>query len=420
MKDSPSPITEIFTRSVHTDGKTTRILLIEDNPADAKLAELYLNDGASHFDMELTWCSDLKKGVSAIAEQLYDIVLLDLSLPDSSGIDTFARLHKQAPKTPIVVLSGHEDEELAAEIVKRGGQDCLAKDMMSGPVIRRAVRHAIERKGIYEELRSMQMQLIQSEKMESIGRLAAGVAHEVKNPLAQILMGIDYLSTGIEPGDPNVPKILISMEHALQRADKIVRGLLDFSSDRKLGLVETDINALLEKALVLVEIRLKELSIELGKDFGQDIPNVKLDPVKMEQVLINIIFNAVQAIETAQAEGKQEGPGKISIQTRAAILSDAERDQGSRTGRQLRSGDQTVVIQILDNGPGIPDDKIEHIFDPFFTTKPTGTGTGLGLTVVKKIIDLHEGHINLSNRPDAGGAEAKITLKASNQPIEPV
>ena len=161
----------------------------------------------------------------------------------------------------------------------------------------------------------MQMQLIQSEKMESIGRLAAGVAHEVKNPLAQILMGIDYLSTGIEPGDPNVPKILISMEHALQRADKIVRGLLDFSSDRKLGLVETDINALLEKALVLVEIRLKELSIELGKDFGQDIPNVKLDPVKMEQVLINIIFNAVQAIETAQAEGKQEGPGKISIQT---------------------------------------------------------------------------------------------------------
>ena len=216
---SPSPITEIFTRSVQSDGPLTKVLLIEDNPADAKLAELYLGDGSNFFHAELQWCSDLAKGIAAIGEQAFDIVLLDLSLPDSSGIETFTRLHEAAPKTPIVVLSGHEDEELAAEIVKRGGQDCLAKDMMSGPVIRRAVRHAIERKGIYEELRSMQMQLIQSEKMESIGRLAAGVAHEVKNPLAQILMGIEYLSGGIEPGDENVPKILKSMEHALHRAE---------------------------------------------------------------------------------------------------------------------------------------------------------------------------------------------------------
>lgn len=410
----------MFKQRIHDESKPTRILLIEDNPADAKLAELYLRDGASHFDAELDWCSDLASGLEAISATPFDIVLLDLSLPDSSGLETFTRLYKEASQTPIVVLSGHEDEELAANIVKHGGQDCLAKDMMSGPVIRRAVRHAIERKGIYEELRDMQMQLIQSEKMESIGRLAAGVAHEVKNPLAQILMGIEYLNTGIEPDDANVPKILSSMEHALHRADEIVRGLLDFSSDRKLGLVQTNVNELLEKALVLVEIRLKGISVELEKDFCQDLPEVKLDPVKMEQVIINLIFNAAQAIEAAQAEGTLKTPGHITIRTSTETFGEIARDEGSRTGRQLRSGDRTITIQILDNGPGIPDDKIEHIFDPFFTTKPTGTGTGLGLTVVKKIIDLHEGKISLLNRLDSEGAEAKIILKASNQPIEPV
>ena len=284
--------------------------------------------------------------------------------------------------------------------------------MMSGPVIRRSVRHAIERKSIYEELRSMQMQLIQSEKMESIGRLAAGVAHEVKNPLAQILMGIEYLKGGIEPDDLNVPKILVSMEDALHRADAIVRGLLDFSSDRTLGLVDVDINALLEKALVLVEIRIKEMEVELEKEFAPDLPMVKADPVKMEQVLINIIFNAVQAIESARAAGGAGHSAKLVIRTHATTLALSSRDEGSRTGRHLRDGDPVVIIEVLDTGTGIPDDKIDHIFDPFFTTKPTGTGPGLGLTVVKKIIDLHEGLIQLTNRQE-GGAQAKITLKAS-------
>ena len=146
---------------------------------------------------------------------------------------------------------------------------------------------------------------------------------------------------------------------------------------------------------------------------------MKLDPVKMEQVLINVIFNAVQALEEAQAAGTQKEPAEILIRTRSETLSGIGRDQGSRTGRHLREGDPVVVIEILDNGPGIPEEKVSQIFDPFFTTKPTGSGTGLGLTVVKKIIDLHEGRIDLNNRP-GGGVEAKITLKASNPGNQPL
>ena len=390
----------------------TRILIIEDNPADARLAELYLNDGTDHFVSEPTWCPNLAAGILAIENQPFDIVLLDLSLPDSSGIETFKRLYEVAPKIPIVVLSGQEDEELAAEIVKRGGQDCLAKDMMSGPVIRRAVRHAIERKSIYEELRSMQMQLIQSEKMDSIGRLAAGVAHEVKNPLAQILLGIEYLKTDFNPNDKNIPKILTSMQEALHRADDIVRSLLDFSSNRSLGLIDSDINERLEKALILVGISAKKLNITVERDFAANLPPVKLDPVKIEQVLINIIFNSIQAIESGINANPSAPQGTLTLRTRLETLASAPRNEGSRSGRELHQGDQVVTIQIIDNGPGIPENLIDNLFDPFFTTKPTGTGTGLGLTVVKKIIDLHSGMITLTNHPD-GGAVAKITLKAS-------
>jgi len=408
MEEEIAPIPEILPPRIKSGGDSTRVLLVEDNPADAKLAEVYLSDG-NQFQAELTWCEDLAAGMEAVLGSEFDIILLDLTLPDSSGIDTFFKLYKEASKIPIVVLSGHEDEELAAEIVKHGGQDCLAKDMMTGPVIRRSVRHAIERKGIYEELRNMQMQLIQAEKMESVGRLAAGVAHEVKNPLARILMGIEYLADGIEPDDPNVPKILASMEEAVQRADLIVRGLLDFSSDRTLGLIDSNLNELLEKALVLVEIRMKKVEVELEKEFEPDLPLVKLDPVKMEQALINIIFNAIQAIEGRPEGG---GSGKVTIRTTSSELTGHARDEGLRTANHLRTGDRVVIIEVLDNGSGIPEEKMDDLFDPFFTTKPTGTGTGLGLTVVKKIIDLHEGLIELSNRPE-GGAQAKITLKAS-------
>jgi signal transduction histidine kinase len=123
----------------------------------------------------------------------------------------------------------------------------------------------------------------------------------------------------------------------------------------------------------------------------------------MEQVLVNILTNAIHAMP---------GGGTLTISTSEKVLTagDVEFETGDRTGDRLRAGDHAVVIKVADSGTGIPPDKIGRIFDPFFTTKPTGQGTGLGLSVVKQIIDLHRGTISITNG-DAGGAVAVIMLK---------
>jgi signal transduction histidine kinase len=395
-----------------------RVLLVEDNPGDARLAEEYLKYGGSSFRGEVTRAACLAEALKILSGGAeFDVILLDLWLPDSNGIETFEQMRSHAGRTAIIVLSGQENEDLAREIVKRGGQDCLAKDMLTGALMRRAVLHAIERKAIHEELRAMQMQLIQAEKMESVGRLAAGVAHEVKNPLAMILMGIDYLTGGISPDDPNVPKVLEQMADAVHRADLIVRGLLDFSSNRKVGLKPSDINALIRKALILLEAEFSKRDIFLRYELSEDLPPALLDPSRMQQVLVNVIFNALQSVEEARDNDRRDGAGRgeygVIVRTTSMILADLPRDEGARSAERLRNGDAVVMIEILDTGIGIPEENAGRLFDPFFTSKPTGTGTGLGLTVVKKIIDLHQGLITLGNRSDARGAVATIVLRAS-------
>jgi PAS domain S-box-containing protein len=255
-----------------------------------------------------------------------------------------------------------------------------------------------------KELKSTQLQLIQAEKMESVGRLAAGVAHEVKNPLALMLMGVEYLSAGVREDDPNVPVILKEMRDAIERADKIIRGLVDFSSERQLKLVLTDLPALVEHVLLLVRHEITRNSVAVDMEHEKDLPPVLLDPAKFEQVLVNLLMNAIHAMRSTQAP-------KLDILIYSDVLKEVSRDEGIRTAGHLRSGDEVIVFELKDNGSGIPSDVLPKLFDPFFTTKPTGQGTGLGLCVVRKIIELHGGTVTIENRLDRG-AKVRIILKA--------
>jgi len=238
----------------------------------------------------------------------------------------------------------------------------------------------------HKELKSAQMKLVHAAKMESVGLLAAGVAHEVKNPLATILMGVEYLGDGLAAGDENVPVVISGIREAALRADGIVRGLLDFSAPNRLELTEEYLNTLCEKVLLLVGYDLVRKHFTIRRQYSTAMPRVPVDRLKIEQVILNLCLNAVQAMPDG---------GELSLTTRA-------------------ESEHQLTVEIADTGPGIPEPELARIFEPFFTTKAASMGSGLGLAVAKTIIELHHGTITLENRP-TGGVLARFTIPVARK-----
>jgi PAS domain S-box-containing protein len=253
----------------------------------------------------------------------------------------------------------------------------------------------------HEELKSAQLQLIQAEKMESVGTLAAGVAHEVKNPLAILMMGVNYLTKKLGGGEENVQQVLKEMREAIDRADSITRGLLDFSASRQLAVKPESINELIEETLRLVRHELSKNEIVVQKVFAERLPNVGVDKRQIQQVLVNLIVNAVHAMPQG---------GTLTVRTYTKQLTETSHFEGSRKATHFWIGEMAVVTEVEDTGTGIPDENLTKIYDPFFTTKPTGVGTGLGLPVSRKIIELHGGSLDIRN-VKGGGVRATILLK---------
>jgi PAS domain S-box-containing protein len=253
-----------------------------------------------------------------------------------------------------------------------------------------------------EELRSAHQQLMHAERLETVGRMAAGVAHEVQNPLQILLMSLDYLSQRMPDRDPVLDGVLNEMRNATMRADTIIRGLLDFSRSDDLALKAQDLNTLVINALALVKHALSPHRVVLQTQLAPELPPLALDGMKIEQVLVNLFTNAIHAMP--------EG-GTLTVRTSREKLAKTHRDLGSREAGHFYAGDMVVIIEIEDTGSGIPTEILRKVFDPFFTTKATGKGTGLGLAIVKRIIDLHSGEIEITNRPE-GGVLCRLMFKA--------
>ncbi len=282
--------------------------------------------------------------------------------------------------------------------------DGLVSDITERKLVEAKVREVLaDLLKSHDELKAAQMQLIQAEKLQSIGRLAAGVAHEVKNPLATLQMGIQCLRDAGAGGDETTAMVLNEMQEAVRRAGVVVGDLLNLSSPKELGMVATPINALIEQSLRFVRYETVQDRVEVVCHLAPDLPACHVDPDKIEQVLINLFTNACDAM----AEG-----GTLTVTTALRTLHAGEvtYEAGDRGGVRFREGERVVAIEVRDTGSGIPADKLGRIFDPFYTTKPTGQGTGLGLSVAKQIIELHKGRISVGNHPD-GGAVATILLK---------
>ena len=254
-----------------------------------------------------------------------------------------------------------------------------------------------------EELRTTQMQLIEAERMKTIGLLAAGVAHEVKNPLGVIQLGLAYLSRQSCEKEPDTVQVVADMRHAVERASSVVGELLSLGKAQELVMEPVDLNKVLEDTLALLRVTLGSEHIKVVRELAPRLPSLRLDARKIEQVFINLVMNAVHAMP---------GGGMLTVRTRVKQLGPLDVNDGldPQMHAQYGSGDTVIVAEIDDTGHGIPQDKLSKVFDPFFTTKAAGKGTGLGLTVCKTIIGFHGGTLSLGNRPE-GGVRASVILK---------
>ena len=237
----------------------------------------------------------------------------------------------------------------------------------------------------YEDLRRTQEQLLQSEKMSAVGQLISGVAHELNNPLTAILGYAQLLEgAGLDPRSADYVRKLFKQA---QRTHRVVQNLLSFARQRKPQKQEVDLRKVLEESLTLREYDLKVNNVSLEREIPDDLPSVVADPHQLEQVFLNVINNALDAM----VEGSGSGVLKVRVFKKDAY----------------------VCVEFDDSGPGIKDPS--RIFDPFYTTKSVGKGTGLGLSICYGIVKEHGGEIVARNR-DEGGATIAVRLLASEKP----
>ncbi len=224
-----------------------------------------------------------------------------------------------------------------------------------------------------KEIQDLQTQLVQVEKMASIGQLAGGIAHELNNPLGSILGFSQLLVKDIAENDPKKHD-LQRIERAAYRCKKIIESLLSFARQRDAEFKEVSVNDCIEETLPLCENQLAKSRIEAVRHLSPDAPKILGDSNQLQQVFTNLIVNAIDAMP---------GGGKLTLSTQ-------------------KTADEKVEARVTDTGEGISREHIRKVFDPFFTTKEVGKGTGLGLSIVYGIVKKHNGEIKITSRPGEG------------------
>jgi two-component system cell cycle sensor histidine kinase/response regulator CckA len=361
-----------------------RILLVEDDDDYAGLVAAQLS--AAGFPVEVTRVRSLAEASRRLPEPPVDVILLDLGLPDGSGLHSLGRLQELAVDIPIVVLTGHDNDAEAVAAVQSGAEDYLIKSSTDAQLLSRAVRYACERAAIRQALRRSEEQLRQSQKMEAVGRLAGGVAHDFNNLLTAIFGYAELLLDQFEPGDQRRAD-LEEIRRSAERAATLTRQLLAFSRKQMLQARVVDLNEIVGNLEKLLE-RLMGDRIEFVFRPAPNLWKVRADPAQIEQVLVNLCANARDAMPDR---------GRLEI---ATFNDELGADTAVNTAG-LAPG-AYAVLRVSDAGHGIPQDIQQHVFEPFFTTKELGKGTGLGLSIAYGIVKQSGGGIQVESEEGVG------------------
>ncbi|HTH15203.1 MAG TPA: response regulator [Magnetospirillum sp.] len=361
-----------------------RVLLLEDDPADARLVEHMLRR-VTHTTFQVETTTRLSQAIPRLAQGGIDVVLADLSLPDSSGLGTLTGLTQAAPDLPVVVLTGNDDDAQAIEALKHGAQDYLVKGHGDGSMLSRVVRYAIERKAGERALKEARDRAELAARAKSV--FLATVGHEVRTPLNGILgMARLLLDTSLDIKQRTFAETVVNSGELLLT---LVNDILDFSRIEADGLtlesVPFDVVDMVDELRLMMAPRAAEKGLILGCRFGPGVPAfVAADPLRLRQVLLNLVGNAIKFTE--------HGSVTVSIE----VL------------ESLEDGRVALRLAVADTGIGIPEKARGGLFTEFWQADSSITrrfgGTGLGLAICKRLVSLMGGEIGYDSHDGVGSS----------------
>ncbi len=431
--------------------KKLRVLVVEDNDDDRQLLAAELHSGGYDLVHECVQSADKMR--AALVRGEWDVVISDYAMPGFCGIDALHILQERGLDLPFIVVSGKIGEAPAVEMMKSGAHDYVSKDNLGCllPTLEHELREAAARrerrlaeeaerkrteddlqrtnwvlKTTSDRLHETQSQLLQAAKMASIGQLAAGVAHEINNPIGYVHSNLGTLEkylrdvfsvlAAYESAEASLPpealhelralkqkadleflredigSLMIESKEGITRVQRIVHDLKDFSH---VGAEDNwqwaDLHHGIDSTLNIVNNELK-YKAQVVKDYGE-LPEIECLPSQLNQVFLNLLVNAGHSIEEC---------GTITI-------------------RSGMTDENEVWIEITDTGTGIAPEHLDRIFDPFFTTKPVGKGTGLGLSLSYGIVQKHDGQIEVESTVGKGTTfrlRLPVRRAGANQPAQ--
>lgn len=373
-----------------------RILLLEDDPSDAELVQATLE--ADQLVCDVNVVKTRAEFLTGLESQQIDLVLADYKLPSFDGLSALKLLLSIRPDLPFIFVSGAFGEESAIEALKIGATDYVLKTRLSKlvPAVRRALREKVE----HQRLIELEDTLRQIQKMETLGQLTGGIAHDFKNLLMLITGNLEIIEDAVPRDDDMIRRALERTRVGADRAAALTQRLLAFSRQQTLDPKPVQINELISSMADIWRQALGD-AIRLDIDVPQRSPTIFVDPNQLENAVLNLILNARDA----------SNPG-----ARIKVVSEVMFVDTPTLGR---TGEMTVgeyaSISVEDQGSGIPNELLDRIFEPLFTTKPVGQGTGLGLSMVYGFVKQSKGYIDITSALGRG-TTVRLIFPSFRQP----
>ncbi len=361
--------------------KNFRILLIDDDEDDfVNISDLLKDVKSSNY--AVTWKSTYTGGLKALREENFDACLLDYKLGEKSGLDLLIEAKKRAFSYPIIFLTGMSDFELDLKAMESGASDFLVKDQLTWPLLERSIRYSIKQASDFQELKEIKAQILQQDRLASLGLLASSLAHEIGTPLG-IIRSRAELDGKRAPENSEIQNNVNVVVTQIDRITKLVNSLLHLARGGKSDFATSiELDTVIHDVLNLLEHEFGRKGIELMKDITPNC-RLKAESGPLGQVLLNLLINSIHAIEDARKDNLNN-KNEVTLKVEDLI--------------------SEVKISVIDTGAGISEENQRELFKPFFTTKDIGHGTGLGLATSFSIVKSWGGTISVFSKLGEGSS----------------